>query len=32
VLKPANESMDELVYDPDDVLVYGKVVTVLRTV
>src|SRR5437762_1816153 len=32
VLKPANEAMDELVYDPDDVLVYGKVVTVLRTV
>jgi repressor LexA len=32
VLKPANEAMDELVYDPDDVLIYGKVVTVLRTV
>src|SRR5438552_10547472 len=32
VLKPANEAMDELVYDPDDVLVYGKEVTVLRTV
>src|SRR6059058_1485917 len=26
VLKPANEAMDELVYDPDDVLIYGKVV------
>jgi repressor LexA len=30
VLKPANETMDELVYDPADVVLYGKVVTVLR--
>jgi repressor LexA len=32
VLKPANDDMDELVYNPDDVVVYGKVVTVLRKV
>ena len=30
VLKPANDDMDELVYDPGDVVIYGKVVTVLR--
>jgi repressor LexA len=30
VLRPANETMDDLVYDPDDVQVYGKVVTLLR--
>jgi repressor LexA len=30
VLRPANESMDELVFAPDEVTVYGKVVTVLR--
>ena len=30
VLQPANPTMDELVYDPDDVQVYGKVVTLLR--
>jgi repressor LexA len=30
VLRPANEDMDELVYDPADVVIYGKVVTVLR--
>jgi repressor LexA len=30
VLRPANEAMDDLVYDPDDVVIYGKVVTVLR--
>ena len=30
VLQPANPTMDELVYEPDDVQVYGKVVTLLR--
>jgi repressor LexA len=30
VLRPANEDMEELVYDPNDVVIYGKVVTVLR--
>ena len=30
VLRPANERMDDLVFEPDDVRVYGKVVTLLR--
>ena len=30
VLRPANEAMDELVFDPAEVTIYGKVVTVLR--
>ena len=30
VLRPANESMDDLVYDASDVQVFGKVVTLLR--
>ena len=30
VLRPANESMDDLVYEPNDVRIYGKVVTLLR--
>ncbi len=30
VLRPANESMEDLVYDPSEVSIYGKVVTVLR--
>ena len=30
VLRPANPAMDDLVYDPADVQVYGKVVTLLR--
>ncbi len=30
VLRPANPAMEDLVYDPDDVVVYGKVVTLLR--
>src|SRR5690349_17176273 len=30
VLRPANETMDEMVFDPDDVRVYGRVVTLLR--
>jgi repressor LexA len=30
VLRPENPDMDELVFDPADVTLYGKVVTVLR--
>jgi repressor LexA len=30
VLRPANPALDDLVYDPDDVRVYGRVVTLLR--
>ncbi len=30
VLRPENDELDELVYDPDEVSIYGKVVTVLR--
>jgi repressor LexA len=30
VLRPANETMEELVFDPDDVQIYGRVVTLLR--
>jgi len=30
VLRPENSDMDELVFDPSDVTIYGKVVTVLR--
>ena len=30
VLRPANPTMDDLVFEPDDVQVYGKVVTLLR--
>ena len=30
VLRPANPTMDEMVFEPDDVQVYGKVVTLLR--
>ncbi|MCZ7525276.1 MAG: transcriptional repressor LexA [Acidimicrobiia bacterium] len=30
VLRPENPTMEELVYDPAEVVVYGKVVTVLR--
>jgi repressor LexA len=30
VLRPANETMDDLVYDADEVVIYGKVVTLLR--
>jgi repressor LexA len=30
VLRPANEQMDDLVYDAGEVTVYGRVVTVLR--
>jgi repressor LexA len=30
VLRPANASMEELVYEPPEVRIYGKVVTLLR--
>src|SRR6478736_4447038 len=30
VLRPANETMEDLVFDPTDVRIYGKVVTLLR--
>jgi repressor LexA len=30
VLRPANPTMDEMVFDPDDVRIYGRVVTLLR--
>jgi repressor LexA len=30
VLRPANETMEDLVFDPSDVQIYGKVVTLLR--
>ncbi len=30
VLRPENATMDELVFDPADVAIYGKVVTLLR--
>jgi repressor LexA len=32
VLRPANERMDDLVYDADDVQIYGKVVTLMRRI
>jgi repressor LexA len=30
VLRPANEKMQDLVYRPDEITIYGKVVTLLR--
>ena len=30
VLRPENPTMDEMVFDPDDVTIYGKVVSLLR--
>jgi repressor LexA len=30
VLRPANATMEEMVFDPDDVRIYGRVVTLLR--
>ena len=30
VLRPENSDLDDMVYDPSDVTIYGKVVTVLR--
>jgi repressor LexA len=32
VLRPANERLEDLVFDPDDVQIYGKVVTLLRKI
>jgi len=32
VLRPANPSMDDLVYDPTDVTIYGKLVTLMRRI
>jgi repressor LexA len=32
ILRPANTSMDDLVFEPDDVRIYGKVVTLLRRI
>jgi repressor LexA len=32
VLRPANETMEDLVFDPSDVKIYGKVVTLLRRI
>ena len=30
VLRPANAAMDEMQFDPDQVSIYGRVVTVMR--
>jgi repressor LexA len=30
VLRPENANLDEMIFDPADVTIYGKVVTVLR--
>ena len=30
VLRPSNQTMEDLVFDPSDVQIYGKVVTLLR--
>ena len=30
VLRPENSTLDEMVFDPDEVSIFGKVVTVLR--
>jgi repressor LexA len=30
VLRPANDALEDMVFDPDEVTLYGKVVTVLR--
>ena len=30
VLEPANERLQPMVFDPNDVLIFGRVVTVLR--
>jgi SOS-response transcriptional repressor LexA len=30
VLRPENPTMDEMVFEPDDVQIYGKVVSLLR--
>jgi SOS-response transcriptional repressor LexA len=30
VLRPENPTMDEMIFEPEDVSIYGKVVTLLR--
>ena len=30
VLRPENPALEDMVYDPDDVTIYGKVVSLLR--
>ena len=30
VLRPMNEELDDMIFDPDDVQIFGKVVTLLR--
>ncbi len=30
VLRPENSTMEEMVFDPSDVTIYGKVVSLLR--
>ncbi len=30
VLRPENPTMDEMVFDPNDITIYGKVVSLLR--
>ena len=30
VLRPENADLDEMIFDPADITIYGKVVTVLR--
>ena len=32
ILRPANERLEDMVFDPEDVSVFGKVVTVMRRV
>jgi repressor LexA len=32
VLRPSNDALDDLVYEPSDVQIYGKVVTLLRRI
>jgi repressor LexA len=32
VLRPANERLDDMVFEPEDVQIYGKVVTLLRKI
>ena len=30
ILRPANEVLEDMVFDPSEITIYGKVVTVLR--
>lgn len=32
ILRPANPALDDMVFDPDEVRIYGKVVTLLRRI